>query len=391
MGERMNNYRILTVVGARPQFIKASVVSQAIRDWAVERLTEVLLHTGQHYDFEMSQIFFDGLNIQEPDIHLECGGGSHNEQLAKMLTGIDSAIEEIKPDAVMVYGDTNSTLAGALAASKRNVPLIHVEAGCRSFNRDMPEESNRVVADALSQILFCASTVDLENLQREGIGKAPRQGAVLLVGDVMRDIAVATAAEIKEPSEFLTKLGLEPGRYLYATVHRSENTDDPTRLEGIFSALSELAGSLMPIVLPLHPRTRKMLKTYFHSVPRVENLHLVDPVSYRQSIELAKYSAAVMTDSGGLQKEAYYLRKYCVTLRDETEWVQLVNAGLNRLSGVSKESIIRNVREAVATAWPRHVPQLYGGNVVAPFVVEGILNELDRIYGVKVKNYYRSE
>jgi len=387
----MNNYRILTVVGARPQFIKASVVSQAIRDWAVERLTEVLLHTGQHYDFEMSQIFFDGLDIQEPDITLNCGGGSHAEQLAKMLTGIDAAIENNKPDAVMVYGDTNSTLAGALAAAKRNVPLIHVEAGCRSFNRHMPEESNRIVADALSQILFCASTVDLENLQREGIGKAPRRGAVSLVGDVMRDIALKTAADLKGTSEYLSKLGLEPEHFLYVTVHRSENTDDPTRLEGIFSALSELAEGFMPIVLPLHPRTRKMLKTYFHSLPRVKNLHLVDPVSYRQSIELIKNCAVVLTDSGGLQKEAYYLKKHCITLREETEWVQLVSAGLNRLAGAAKESIVKNVREAAAESWPRHVPQLYGSKVVAPFVVEGILNELDRLYGVEVKEYYRSE
>jgi len=377
----MQTFRVLTVVGARPQFIKASVVSQAMRDWAQGWICEIMLHTGQHYDFEMSQVFFDGLKLDEPDIHLECGGGSHAEQTAKMIVGIDEAVSSRHPHAIMVYGDTNSTLAGALVAAKRNIPLIHVEAGCRSFNRTMPEETNRIVADSLSKVLLCASSVDMENLQREGIGIGKSVAGLHLVGDVMYDLAKRTSEEIAEEPAILEKLGLEPGSYLYTTVHRSENTDDAKRLEEIFAGLTGLVDRGLPVVLPLHPRTKKMLETYFGGLPNLKGLHLIEPVSYLTSIGLVKYSKAVLTDSGGLQKEAYYLGKYCVTLRDETEWTQLVDAGLNSLSGADRGRIIEEAQKAVGKDWPEKVPGLYGGGIAGPYLVEAIVNELCAIYG----------
>jgi UDP-GlcNAc3NAcA epimerase len=304
---------VMTVVGARPQFIKAAAVSPVLR----RTHREWLLHTGQHYDDEMSASFFRELQLPAPDECLHVGSGSHGEQTGRMLVGIESAIERQRPDMLMVYGDTNSTLAGALSASKLGVPVAHVEAGLRSYNRRMPEEINRVVTDALSAMLFCPSTTAVENLAKEG-----REEGVHLVGDVMADVLRQWLPVARTRSTVLERLGLREKHFLLATIHRAENTDDRGRLHGLVDTLGRLGE---PVVLPIHPRTREALASANAIV--AESLRLVEPMGYGDLLRLAEASRLVLTDSGGLQKEAYWLGVPCVTLRDETEWVETVAAG----------------------------------------------------------------
>ena len=313
--------RILSVVGARPQFIKSAPVSKEIRSRSME---EILVHTGQHYDDDMSAAFFRELSIPEPDINLGVGSGSHGKQTAKMIEGLEQAILDKDPDGVLVYGDTNSTVAGALTAAKLHVPVAHVEAGLRSFNRRMPEELNRVVADHLSDILFTPTPTAVSNLQKEGLGDKSR-----LVGDTMADLLMSL--DLSKSRDIPNGYGLEPGEYYLATVHRAENTDDPTRLKNIIDAL---AGADMPVVFPAHPRTRKLLEEREGGSIRIES-----PVGYSCFISLLANSRALLTDSGGAQKEAYILGVPCITLRDETEWVETVDAGWNILTGASREEI----------------------------------------------------
>jgi UDP-N-acetylglucosamine 2-epimerase len=343
--------KILTVVGARPQFIKAAAVSRPLR----QHHHEILLHTGQHYDDAMSDRFFNELDLPQPEIELGVGSASHAQQTGRMLIGIETAIAEHRPDAVLVYGDTNSTIAGALAAAKMHVPVAHVEAGLRSFNRTMPEEINRVVTDALSSLLLCPSETAAANLRREGI-----TSGVHLVGDVMADV-LAKFGGTANAAAVLAGFGVRDGQYFVATVHRAENTDDPSRLRSIIEALSDLPS---PVIFPAHPRVKAAIAAA--GVRPGANVRVVDPVGYASMIALAKHARAVLTDSGGLQKEAYWLGVPCVTLRDETEWVETVASGWNVLTGSDAGRIA--AAATAATRPPTH-PRLYGdGNAAAAIV-----------------------
>ena len=311
--------KILTIVGARPQFIKAAPVSVAL---AARGVDEIFIHTGQHFDDNMSSVFFRELGLDEPDYHLGISGGSHGAMTGQMLAACETVMREQKPDLVLVYGDTNSTLAGALAGAKLNIGIAHVEAGLRSFNRQMPEEINRVLTDHVSRFLFCPTRTAVTNLAQEGI-----RAGVLQTGDVMYDAVLQSARAAKDTSRILQRLNLRDGGYAVATVHRAENTDDESRLRAIFAWLAARAAEL-PVVLPLHPRTRQALE---RSGLEPRGMVLTTPVSYLDMARLLSGAAAVFTDSGGLQKEAYFHRVPCVTLRSETEWVETVEAGWNRL------------------------------------------------------------
>jgi UDP-GlcNAc3NAcA epimerase len=326
--------KLLTVVGARPQFIKAATVSRAIA--ARQDITEVIVHTGQHYDANMSDIFFDELSIPRPDHHLGIGGGSHGAMTGRQIEAIERVLLDEKPDMVLVYGDTNSTLAGALAAVKLHIPVAHVEAGLRSFNRRMPEEINRILTDHASDLLFAPTTTAMKNLSNEGLPS----DRLHLVGDVMYDACLFYGTQARKPAWF-DPLSISKGDYVLATVHRAENTDDPARLAGI---LQGLAGAERPVILPVHPRTQKQIESLGLSTPA--NLHLVPPVGYLEMVWLEQNCALIATDSGGVQKEAYFHGKPCVTLRDETEWVELVELGANRLAGSNADMIGELLRGA---------------------------------------------
>jgi UDP-GlcNAc3NAcA epimerase len=342
--------KVVTVVGARPQFIKAAAMSRELR----KRHKEIIVHTGQHYDYEMSEIFFRGLELPRPEINLEVGSGSHGTQTGVMLQGIEKALETERPDWVLVYGDTNSTLAGALAAAKLNIRIAHVEAGLRSFNRRMPEEINRVLTDHVSSLLFCPSDVSIHHLAAEGITKN-----VHCVGDVMLDV-LQWAQERAKPraKEILDGLGLKKRDYLLATVHRSENTDDPEKLSAILEAFNALDQTL---VFPVHPRARKVIAAAgLHLKPHVK---IIEPLGYFEMLTGSASARMILTDSGGLQKEAYWLGVPCVTLREETEWTETVDAGWNILTGAAREKIVSAVR---SFAPPASRPALYGDGQTAP-------------------------
>ncbi len=322
--------KILSVVGARPQFIKAAPVSRALR----QTVHEVLVHTGQHYDYGMSAVFFDELGIPEPDYNLGIGSGVHGWQTGQMLIRIEEVLLKERPNWALVYGDTNSTLAGALAAVKLHIPVAHVEAGLRSFNRAMPEEHNRVLTDHAADLLFCPTQTAVDNLAREGI-----VNGVHLVGDVMYDALLHNVALAEQRSGVLARLGLSPGHYALATLHRPANTDDPARLGAILAALEEI-GQEYPVVFPVHPRTRQRLPQY-----PISNVQLTEPVGYLDMLVLEKNTRLILTDSGGVQKEAYLFGVPCLTLRDETEWVETVEAGWNLLVGADRAAIVRAARE----------------------------------------------
>jgi len=321
--------KIVSVVGARPQFIKCAVVSSEVRKVA----EEILVHTGQHYDRAMSDIFFDELRLPMPAYHLEVGSGSHGWQTGQMLAKIEEVLTAEKPNWLLLYGDTNSTLAGALAAAKLHVKIAHVEAGLRSFNRAMPEEINRVITDHLSSLLFCPSETAKRNLAREGI----IQG-VHIVGDVMLDVLTRALPVAESRSRILSTLGLTKSRFLLATIHRPENTDDEIRLANIARAFNSLDE---PIIFPVHPRTRKMMEK--NEVIWGPHVRLIDPVGYLDMIALERSARIILTDSGGIQKEAYWLGVPCVTLRDETEWVETIEFGWNKLIGSGTSHIIEAV------------------------------------------------
>lgn len=352
--------KVLTVVGARPQFIKAASISRVLREH--DTSSETLVHTGQHYDANMSDVFFAELDIPTPDYHLGIGSGAHGAQTGQMLAAIEAVLFAERPDWVLVYGDTNSTLAGALAAVKLHIPVAHVEAGLRSFNRRMPEEINRVLTDHGSDLLFAPTEAAVSNLVREGI----ERHKICQVGDVMFDAALYYA-ERAAGSSVLERLSLKPKGYVLATVHRAENTDHPERLRAIFAGLSEVAG-VLPVVLPLHPRTRRYLAELTIDASR---LKLLDPVGYLDMVMLEKHARLIATDSGGVQKEAYFYRVPCITLRAETEWVELVEHGWNRLvPPVSAASISQAVLQNL-NAQGAEVA-LYGGGRAAYQIVEAL-------------------
>jgi UDP-N-acetylglucosamine 2-epimerase len=327
--------KILTVVGARPQFIKLAPLSKILRE---NGINEIIVHTGQHYDENMNDLFFKELEIPEPDYNLGIGSGSHGEQTGRMLIEIEKIILKENPDLVIVYGDTNSTLAGALAASKLHIKLAHVEAGLRSFNKRMPEEINRVLTDHVSDILFCPTQTAVENLKNEGI-----TNGVYLVGDLMFDALLHFSKISDMKSNILERLNIKPKEYYLATIHRAENTDNYERLKNILTAFSKLDEM---VVFPIHPRTRKMINYYgLDGLLENDNVKVIDPVGYLDMLKLEKNAKAILTDSGGVQKEAFWLKVPCITLRDETEWIETVNLGWNRLIGSNVEKILKAVRD----------------------------------------------
>ncbi len=315
---------ILTVIGARPQFIKASVVSHAIAQ--TPGLREIVVHTGQHYDANMSDVFFAELGMSVPEHRLGIGGGNHGAMTGRMLEEIEKVLLTLRPDTVLVYGDTNSTLAAALAAAKLHIPVAHVEAGLRSFNMLMPEEINRILTDRISRWLFAPTAAAVTHLKAEGV--AAEQ--IFLVGDVMYDVALHHGARVSAQGGALERLGLAPKGYILTTVHRAENTDDPQRLNAVVDGLIAAAQSL-PVVWPVHPRTLAALKQAGKLEGVSRQLRLIDPVGYLDMVQLERYAALIATDSGGVQKEAFFYQVPCVTLRDETEWVELVEGGWNRV------------------------------------------------------------
>jgi len=348
--------KVLTVIGARPQFVKASVVSKAIVESS--GINEVIVHTGQHFDANMSDIFFDQLGISRPHYLLSINGGSHGDMTGRMLIEIEKVLLSEKPDCVLVYGDTNSTLAAALAAAKLHIPVAHVEAGLRSFNMKMPEEVNRILTDRMSNILFCPTQAAVKNLQQEGypfVVANGQQQRIEKVGDVMQDSAELFATRAAVPEGFKHADG-----FVLTTIHRAENTDHPERLTNIMAALNEVAQTT-PVVLPLHPRTRKIIADLQLNTA---NLTLIDPVGYLEMLWLLKHCGLVVTDSGGVQKEAFFMGKACVTMRDQTEWVELIEVGANELVGADAENIVKSVKRNLG----REVideNKLYGGGVAS--------------------------
>jgi len=354
--------KILTIVGARPQFIKAAVISRTIKDYP--QIEEIIVHTGQHFDENMSDIFFEEMEIPKPHYNLNINGLSHGAMTGQMLEKIEEVLVKEQPDWVLVYGDTNSTLAGALAASKLHIKLAHVEAGLRSFNLQMPEEINRILTDRISNILFCPTNQAVLNLEKEGFKNIDCQ--VVNVGDVMQDAAIFYSAKARKPQIEI------PNHFILATIHRAENTDDSTKLKNIFNALDELAKQY-GLVLPLHPRTKQKLQQINFDFEN-SNITFINPVGYLEMIYLLKNCKIVMTDSGGLQKEAYFFRKPALTLREETEWVELVEHGFNKIVGSDYDLILKEAESLLQNPNLNFNLNLYGAGNAGKIIVETLLN-----------------
>lgn len=345
--------KIFTVIGARPQFIKAAVVSRAFAEQRPD-VHEILVHTGQHYDANMSDVFFEELNIPRPDYNLGVGGGTHGQNTGRMIEKLEELMLAEKPDWVMVYGDTDSTLAGAIAAAKLHIPVAHIEAGLRSFNRRMPEEINRVLTDHIASVLFAPTELARTNLRNEGIAEVN----IHVVGDVMYDAALYYKPRAKKPAWF-EAFGIPINEFVLCTIHRAENTEEKNRMQGI---LEGLKASDMPIILPLHPRTRKKIEQMNLQLP--SNIQIVDPIGYLEMVWLEVNCNLIVTDSGGVQKEAYFHCKPCVTLRDETEWVELVKAGHNTLVGCDRVSIASAIQSKyLSKSLPLYSDQFYGNGL----------------------------
>lgn len=354
--------KILTVLGARPQFIKASVVSAAIAKSAL--LSEIVVHTGQHFDANMSDVFFSELGMANPAHQLNIHGGSHGAMTGRMLTEIEQVLLSEKPDAVLVYGDTNSTLAGALAAVKLHIPVAHVEAGLRSFNMTMPEEVNRILTDRISSWLFTPTSAASRHLLDEGVSSQK----IHLVGDVMYDVALHHGTRVSSDGGMLERLRLRPRSYVLATIHRAENTDHPDRLAAILDAF-EAVSAHTRVVWPLHPRTRGAVQRAGRLERLAAKVTLIEPASYLDMVQLEKYAALIATDSGGVQKEAFFYEVPCVTLRDETEWVELVESGWNRLAPpIDAPSLVKTLRDAQGSKGQSVKP--YGNGNAAQAIVE---------------------
>ncbi len=358
--------KILTILGARPQFIKASAFSRALL--AFPDMNEIIVHTGQHYDENMSDIFFEELAIPKPNYYLNIGSGSHGLQTGKMLEKIEEVLLKEQPDWVLVYGDTNSTLAGALAAAKLHIPIAHIEAGLRSFNKKMPEEINRILTDHCAILLFAPTNVAKQHLLNEGI----ETDKIHITGDIMYDTALYFAELSSQKSKILEQLALKPKKYVLATIHRAENTDHKERLTNIFNALLQLCSEI-DIVLPLHPRTKKYLNTYNLLNKLPSNLHLIEPIGYLDMVQLEKNAALIATDSGGVQKEAFFYDVPCVTLRDETEWVELVDLGWNKLTPpTNTQEIMENIKYFLENQ-PKKVENPYGNGNTARLIIEKLI------------------
>ncbi|OPY62531.1 MAG: UDP-2,3-diacetamido-2,3-dideoxy-D-glucuronate 2-epimerase [Pelotomaculum sp. PtaU1.Bin065] len=361
--------KIVTVVGARPQFIKAAAVSRAIRKYnsnrQANRIEEIIVHTGQHYDYNMSEVFFEELDIPRPDYNLEVGSGPHGQQTGRMLEAIEKVLDGERPDWVLVYGDTNSTLAGALAAVKMHIPVAHVEAGLRSFNRKMPEEINRVLTDHVSTLLFCPTVTAVQNLEREEITKG-----VYNVGDVMYDCMLYYKNKV-EGTPTLNLLRLKPKYFILVTIHRAENTDNLEVLSELLYGLDEISVH-MTVIIPLHPRTRKELKKI--NITLKDNVRFIEPLSYLQMIEMENNASIIVTDSGGVQREAYFLGTPCLTIRNETEWIETLQNGLNILCGTSKEAIVSAFNNIVKRKIEGNKIDFFGNGRASELVLSKLIN-----------------
>ena len=374
--------KLVTIIGARPQIIKAAALSRAIRNHYSDRIQEVIVHTGQHYDDNMSQVFFDELQIPRPDYNLHVGSASHGVQTARMTEGIEELLIKEQPDFIVLYGDTNSTLAGAVAAAKIHVPIVHIEAGLRSFNKSMPEEINRIVCDHCSTLLFTPTKAGLDNLKREGFpmdNNGPftiDNPKVYHCGDIMYDNSLHFANIAEEKTDIIQHLELKGKPFILATIHRDSNTDYPERLSAIFDSLIELSKE-SPIVLPLHPRTAKLLKTNLSNEKQTlifssNNIKLIPPVSFLEMIALERHAQLVMTDSGGVQKEAYFFKKPCIILRPETEWVEIVQTG-NAILADANEGRIMQAWTHFKDNPPTMFPEIFGDGHAAEFMLDQML------------------
>lgn len=362
--------RLLTVIGARPQIIKAAAISRTVKNHFTGQIEEIILHTGQHYDANMSQVFFDELGIPQPDYNLGVGSGSHGVQTAKMISGIEEVLTSEQFDGIILYGDTNSTLAGAVAASKIHIPVFHIEAGLRSFNMTMPEEVNRIVCDQLSSICFSPTQTGIDNLKREGFFESPakfKNGKGRLVvnsGDVMYDNSMYFASLAEQKSDILSRLGVKPGEFILTTIHRPNNTDDPSRLTAIISSLLSITErDDITLVLPLHPRTKNLLdknldKQVYEKLMSSPRVKIIPPASFFEIIVLEKNARIVMTDSGGVQKESFFFERPCVILRPETEWVEIVEHGAGIIADADLVRIVEAYNKLVGTA--PTFPPLFG-------------------------------
>ena len=379
--------KIITVIGARPQIIKAAAISRAIKNNFSDKILEVIVHTGQHYDENMSQIFFEELEIPFPNFNLNVGSGSHGEQTAKMLEGLENIYMQEKPDAVIVYGDTNSTIAGALAASKIHIPVIHIEAGLRSFNKAMPEEINRIACDHMSTLLFTPSETGHRNLLNEGIKNDQKEAAsidnpkIYLCGDIMYDNSLYFSAVSEQKSKILKELEITTDEFILCTIHRDTNTDDTANLNAIFRALLRIQKtSNLKIVLPLHPRTKDKMNSNLDNsllleITQNRNIKIIQPLGFLDIISLEKNARLIITDSGGLQKEAFFFQKPCVILREQTEWIEIVENGNALIAGANELKIISSV-ETLIKRTDFTYPNLYGDGNAANFICKKITEEL---------------
>ena len=382
--------KLVTIIGARPQIIKAAALSRAIRNHYSDQIQEIIVHTGQHYDDNMSQVFFDELQIPRPDYNLHVGSASHGVQTARMTEGIEALLLKEQPDFIVLYGDTNSTLAGAVAAAKIHVPIVHIEAGLRSFNKSMPEEINRIVCDHCSTLLFTPTKAGLENLKREGFSideGGPSTGSTTAIptidnpkvyhcGDIMYDNSLYFADIAEEKTDIIKRLALSDQPYILATIHRDSNTDHPERLSAIFRSIIKLSEECQ-VVLPLHPRTAKLLKTNLDEnlqkqIFNCQNIKLIPPVSFLEMIALERHAQLIMTDSGGVQKEAYFFKKPGIILRPETEWVEIVETG-NAILADADEMRIMQAWQHFKDNPPTVFPEIFGDGHAAEFMLEKIL------------------
>ena len=363
--------KILTVIGARPQIIKAAALSRAIKEHFKKEVQEVIVHTGQHYDDNMSQVFFDELGIPQPDYNLGVGSASHGVQTAKMIEGIEEVLLKEKPDCIVLYGDTNSTLAGAIAASKIHVPIVHIEAGLRSFNKSMPEEINRICCDHCSTLLFSPTATGFKNLVNEGI-----TSGIYHCGDVMYDNSKYFANIADKKSQIIDKENLRGVDYVLCTIHRDNNTDQPERLNAIFKALMKISESKM-VVLPLHPRTSKLLnvnleQSLFDKITNNPNIKILPPASFFDMIVLERHAQMIITDSGGVQKEAFFFHKPCLILRSETEWTEIVECGAAIITDSDEEKIIKSYNYFIDNP-PHNFPDIFGDGNAAVFICKEML------------------
>lgn len=371
--------KIITIIGARPQIIKASAISRAIKENYKDDIDEVIVHTGQHYDKNMSEVFFTELSIPRPKYNLGVGSSKHGEQTAKMIEGIENILETEKPNAIILYGDTNSTLSGAIAASKIHVPIVHIEAGLRSFDKYMPEEINRIMCDHSSTLLFSPTKAGYNNLIREGFSKEINEKPsinkpnIYHCGDIMYDNTLHFSNFINVRETNLSKYGKD---FILCTIHRNTNTDDKIRLSAIFNAINEISKT-EKIIIPLHPRTKKMMpltlgESFSKEIENNANIEIIDPVSFLDMIYLEKNSKLILTDSGGVQKEAYYLEKPCVILRKQTEWIEIVECGNAVLADADYNTILNSVENYIINP-PKSYPKLFGDGNAAKFICQEII------------------